>query len=178
MTGLLALLIALGSAATASGKVGIVFIHEHHIARWTTADVMLAAYVADRHWPGAPCQGREQIAWLDTRQARALGLDLDVSEAFAGLSYTDGSCRIAIDHQALEASNPTPDYLCAVIEHEDGHLLGLDHSPDSHNVMYGQLVEEPWVPEDCARAFPAKRMCKYVPSNTPVTITNAVIKAC
>lgn len=172
------LVLIAGGAQTAPAKVGITIIYPHHTARWTDADVKLAAWVADRHWPGAPCQGKEQLAWVNDDQAAELGTELNVSEKFAGLAYSDGSCRIAVDHQALEASNPTPDYLCAVIEHEDGHLLGLDHSPDSHNVMYGDLVDEEWVPDDCARAFPPKRMCRYVPANTPVTVTNAVIKAC
>jgi hypothetical protein len=111
---------------------------------WTPAETTKAIAVADAHWPASPCHGREQITWIKTA----------TTADFAGTAYPD-ECATTIAWNQVAAQDPSPAFLCTVLEHEFGHLAGLGHSPDPNNVMFAVL----WKPTpDCAAALggPAK----------------------
>jgi hypothetical protein len=44
--------------------------------------------------------------------------------------------------------------ICALLEHEFGHLAGMPHSSDPMDVMFEGTV--PWT-QDCTRAFPPRK---------------------
>jgi len=107
---------------------------------WTPAQTAKAIAVADAHWPASPCHGREVITWIKSAPLA------DV----AGLAHPD-FCATTIAWNQVAAEDPSPAFLCTVLEHEFGHLAGLDHSPDPNNVMFAVL----WKPSaDCAAALP------------------------
>jgi Matrixin len=107
---------------------------------WTPAQVTKAITVADAHWPASPCRGREAITWVKSVQ----------SADFAGIAYPD-QCATTIAWNQVAAQDPSPAFLCTVLEHEFGHLAGYEHSKDPDNVMFAIL----WKPSpDCAAALP------------------------
>jgi Matrixin len=107
---------------------------------WTPAQVTKAIAVADAHWPASPCHGRELITWVKS----------EAVADFAGTAYPD-QCATTIAWNQVAAQDPSPAFLCTVIEHEFGHLAGLEHSKDPDSVMFAVL----WKPSaDCAAALP------------------------
>jgi hypothetical protein len=116
-----------------------------HADRWKSSDVQLAMRVADAHWPASACFQAHVIQWLR-------GWELD--ELFQQQGETGatgigevGGCRVWI---AWDRIDPSPAWLCTILEHEFGHNAGAEHSSDPHDVM------NPWqasVAADCGRAF-------------------------
>lgn len=125
-----------------------------HAAHWSLKDTLTAIRIADARWPVSPCHAGETITWV-TSTAAVYG-----PQVYGLADVPD--CRVWINYPLLLHDSPTPDFLCAVLEHEFGHLDGLAHSDNPHSIMYagGGL----FVPYDCAHAFPARRMCRYLPN--------------
>ena len=113
--------------------------------RWRAADVQLALRVADAHWPASPCYEAHLIQWM-----RGDELDqLLAQQADRGATAIGevGSCHVWI---AWDRVDPSPVWLCTILEHEFGHNAGLEHSDDPHNVM------NPWqasIAGACRREF-------------------------
>lgn len=94
------------------------------------------------------------LAWSDPEEAPDLGGDV---VGFAGSAWVvddDGVSRyktgeVLLDGPALRAGGT--DMAAAVLQHELGHLLGLDHVDDTGELMYpysGERVD--WGPGDLA----------------------------
>lgn len=64
-----------------------------------------------------------------------------------------GPCHLSI-HEVEESTGYTPEYVCEVAVHEEGHLHGQDHSPDPANVMYGGVLAPGAVPACVGAAVP------------------------
>lgn len=116
--------------------------------RWKPTDVQLALRVADAHWPASSCFGEHHIAWL-----RGADLDTLFPGEDAGTTAVGdvGGCRVWL---AWDRIDPSPVWLCTIVEHEYGHNAGMEHSSDPHNVM------NPWqasTAPDCERAFAKRR---------------------
>lgn len=114
--------------------------------RWRAADVQLALRVADAHWPDSACFGAHVIQWL-----RGPELDAQFPQEADGATTTGvaeiGGCHVWL---AWDRIDPSPVWLCTILEHEFGHNAGLEHSDDPQNVM------NPWqasIAGDCRRAF-------------------------
>ncbi len=71
-------------------------------------------------------------------------------EDFAATAYPE-QCAVTIAWNAVAAADPSPAFLCTVLEHEFGHLSGLEHSSDSNNVMFATIWKNA---PDCDTAFP------------------------
>lgn len=126
---------------------------------WTQANTLKAIAVAEAHWPGSPCAGREDIRWETESQINAFILTPGVIKAGA-LGTTQAysivpKCLVVVgwdillnmSHYLKVNKNV---YLCTTLEHEFGHLAGYTnakgysegdyvdhaHSPDRHSVMY------------------------------------------
>ncbi len=111
-------------------------------AVWTPAQTVKAITVADAHWPASPCHGRETITWVRSAEMAD----------FAGTAYPQ-QCATTIAWNQVAASDPSPAFLCTVLEHEFGHLAGLEHSSDPNNVMFAIVWKSS---PDCAAAFPGQ----------------------
>jgi hypothetical protein len=137
---------------------------------WTPAQTHKAITVADAHWPTSPCAHRETISWVQS-----------VSMAdFAATAYPT-QCAVTVAWNQVAAANPSPGYMCTILEHEFGHLAGLGHSPDSDNVMYAVVWK---IAPDCAAAFPkhaklpeAGLPAKAARSTKPVRVASAARRA-
>lgn len=133
-------------------------------AHWSVKDTDTAIAVADAHWPGSRCQGIERIDWVTTIP----GPDV--------VGYAEpATCQVEINWQAILTTAPTPDYLCTIIEHEFGHLAGYEHSTNPLDVMYPTVVMPA---HDCAKAFPAKTVCHYLPKYALVKMRPLVERTC
>ena len=70
---------------------------------------------------------------------------------FAATAYPS-QCAVTIAWNAVAAADPSPGFLCTVLEHEFGHLAGLEHSGNPDDVMFATVWK---VAPDCAAALPA-----------------------
>lgn len=111
-------------------------------------DAMLAraTAVASAHWPSSPCRGRESVDW--TPQAR---LDADHPGDGIAADAAPKDCRVRLSEAARDWSGPR---VCALLEHEFGHLAGMAHSSDPTDVMHDGTI--PWT-HDCTRAFAPRK---------------------
>lgn len=107
------------------------------------SDTARSAYrVADAHWPASPCRGREQV--------HLAALHGPAGRATIGPG-NDNSC--AVDLASTPQSGAwTQLMLCAVLEHEFGHLSGSAHSRNPADVMFPST--DGHNAQDCVRAFP------------------------
>jgi hypothetical protein len=94
-------------------------------AVWTPAQTEKAIAVADAHWPASACHGRELINWVTA----------PAMSEFAATAYED-TCTVDIAWNEVADTDRSPGFLCTVLEHEFGHLAGLDHANSSSNVMF------------------------------------------
>lgn len=138
-------------------------VGQAHAQAWSLPDTVKAIAVADAHWPASPCHGHEVIQWTDEATLfRDAHKAYDPQADLYAQAYPDGSCFVQVAWKTVIAWHPSPDYLCALLEHEFGHLAGLGHSTNMHSVMYPDPIDFPWVPHDCAKAFPARQMCRFL----------------
>lgn len=112
-------------------------------AVWTPAQTQNAIAVADAHWPASACHGHEVLNWIT-----ATGM-----AEFAATAYED-TCTVDVAWNEVAKTDRSPGFLCTVLEHEFGHLAGLDHSKDSNNVMFAVIWK---TAPDCAAAFGSQR---------------------
>lgn len=135
------------------------------IAGYSPTDVQKALDVADAHWTPNACAGRTEIR-LVPPAATTTGTHSSVraGAAVLGDAYR-GSCVIEIN----DGTSMTLAMLCTLIQHEQGHLLGLEHTDNPASVMY-PLLQAPTL--DCQQAFPPNY---GLPTPTEATPTTAGI---
>lgn len=138
-----------------------------YAGHWTDRDVSTAILVADAHWPGSRCAGREVLLWR-------LGVQLAVGDGHLA-DALPGTCTVEVawdDVARTAGPDRTAALLCTVLEHEFGHLAGYynpigvvlqdgtvdhTHSPNHRDVMFPATV----VPSHECRAalpIPARRL--------------------
>jgi hypothetical protein len=108
--------------------------------------VARATATARAQWPASPCHGRESVIWVSQSV-------LDAAHGDVGVA-ADALLRPCVVRVTRAARNWSGPRLCALLQHEFGHLSGLRHSDDPANVMFGGTV--PWTPA-CTRAFPPSK---------------------
>lgn len=134
---LLSAVVAVSAQATASATV--------------PEPLQRATHVASDHWPGSPCHGHEVILYRSTA-------DFDArypheSDEIANARDPElPSCTVNVDLGAFRTLGSSAK--CLVLEHEFGHLAGVEHSLDPDSVMYPviDLLYADFT-TDCARAF-------------------------
>jgi hypothetical protein len=110
-----------------------------------------AVAVADAHWPLSPCHGRVSVVSATDEQIVAW-----TGEASAGAGASvDGSCRVFVAWD-LWSARPVRQR-CRLLEHEFGHLAGVDHSLNPASVMFPVILDLGRGSTDCVRAFPERR---------------------
>lgn len=151
----------------------------HATAHWSTHDVQTAIRVADAHWPTSPCAGREVIQSVSEATLKADQAAEGRDGSFAAEAFQDGSCVVRIAWAFAVQNTPTPDYLCTDLEHEFGHLDGLPDTENDHDPMNWAVGDDSWIPWACAHAFPARAMCRYIPTSfVAITTRTAVTRLC
>lgn len=151
-----AVLIALSAPATASAAT-----------YWPAATIAKAIRVADRHWVGSPCSGKEQILWVS---ASTLATDMGDDGSYLA-DAAASTCTVHLDAYAIATSAPyaglvcrgsqtctdavaprrySAPFMCTILMHEFGHLDGLDHSPNPNDVMNALSNR---IADPCAAAF-------------------------
>jgi hypothetical protein len=103
-----------------------------------TGAVMRAAFaIAVDHWGAMPCGGRVDVRWdvLATGTNADAGWSNPFSKWARPLANDD--CEITLS-TAAEWDWPK---LCSVIVHEVGHLRGLDHVGDEHDLMFAVYLQ-------------------------------------
>ena len=113
----------------------------------SAADVQRAYKVADAHWTGSGCQGREQLRWASPGQLAA-GSGGEPGQGLTTMGIArlrDPRCVVWLNRSVTDW---TPYEFCLVIEHEFGHLKGLPHA--ASGVMAPVDAHSP----DCEAAFP------------------------
>src|SRR3954468_1878309 len=116
-----------------------------------SAEVVQRAHrVADAHWTGTGCTGREQLRWATPAQlAAGSGGEPGADLITLGMARPrDPRCVMFLN---ASVSGWTPVELCTVIEHEFGHLKGLGHVPKVDPVMAAIGARS----ADCEAAFAA-----------------------
>lgn len=128
-------------------------------ARAAGGVVAEATSVAAAQWPSSPCHGKEKVLWVPQAV-----LDADhVLRGLAGDALV-ATCTVRVTATARTWSGPR---MCALLQHEFGHLAGRGHSADPHDVMYSGAI--PWT-RACIEAFPPPRArsprwrCRIVPA--------------
>lgn len=112
----------------------------------STDAIEVAARTASAQWPGSKCRGREVVAWVPQ-------VVLDATHAVRGLAgdALRATCTVRVVASARTWPGPR---LCALLQHEFGHLAGRRHTRDPRDVMYEGTI--PWT-MPCTRAFPPSR---------------------
>jgi hypothetical protein len=93
-----------------------------------------------RYWGGTPksCARGVRIAMTTDDP------DFDGDDTYSGYVYDQQLCTMYLNVADSEWP-PTPDSgysWCLIVAHEEGHMLGLDHSDDERNLMYGDGVPD------------------------------------
>lgn len=117
-------------------------------ARATPSDALpaRAIEVASAQWPDSRCRGREAVIWTSQE-----ALDREHPGERLGAVADPPTCSVQLSQEARGFSGPR---LCALLQHEFGHLAGHMHGDDPADVMYHGTI--PWtVP--CTIAFPPPR---------------------
>lgn len=109
-----------------------------------TPELTYAYELANQHWGGPP--------------TACTSIDFEIVPN-GSLGDAEGEATLPEPGEApqpcflyLIRRDAAPNYFeraCAVIRHEDGHLHGLHHSSDPHNIMYPTV---PFVPNQCMEA--------------------------
>jgi hypothetical protein len=98
-----------------------------------------------RYWGGTPASCAQGVRIVKTTDDP----DFDDDDSYSGYVYDDALCTMYLN--VLDSSWPvTPQTgwdWCLIITHEQGHMLGLDHSRDERNIMYGDGVA--WANPEC-----------------------------
>jgi hypothetical protein len=122
-------------------------------------DVVKAKDTASAQWPASPCRGREKVIWVPQ-----VVLDADhVVRGFAADALV-GACAVRVTETARRWSGAR---LCALLQHEFGHLAGRMHTDDQQDIMFSGTL--PWT-RACTEAFPPPRAlsarwkCRVVPA--------------
>lgn len=122
----------------------LLLLATHASAAPFTRELDYAYELANEHWGGPPtdCSSID----FEIVDEGALGEGI---EAWATVAPSDHAipCVLWVVRK-LASPNFFP-RACAVLRHEDGHLHGLEHSSDPHNIMYPSLT---YIPSQCTRA--------------------------
>jgi hypothetical protein len=98
-----------------------------------------------RYWGGTPASCSKGVRLLKTTDDP----DFDDDDSYSGYVYDDALCTMYLN--VLDSTWPVrPETAwdwCLIITHEQGHMLGLDHSRDERNIMYGDGVA--WANPEC-----------------------------
>jgi hypothetical protein len=119
----------------------------------------LATDTAAAQWPESPCRGRERVLWVPQAV-----LDADHAvRGFAGDALV-AACAVRVTDAARRWPGAR---LCALLQHEFGHLAGHAHTDDPGDIMFSGTL--PWT-RACTEAFPPPRArsarwkCRVVPA--------------
>jgi hypothetical protein len=128
----------------------------------SAAQVRQAYEVATGHWQSSSCRGREQLHWASNAQLLVGGgTDPGPGAVVMGEALLHDSRCVAYLNASV--SGWDAETLCVTLEHEFGHLKGLEHSTDPTNVMYPVNARA----ADCEKAFPLPGVPTPEPAPTP-----------
>lgn len=116
------------------------------VARSSGDVAEVAKRTASAQWPDSKCRRREIV----TRVPQAV---LDAEHLASGLAgdALAATCSVRVVASARRWSGPR---LCALLQHEFGHLASRPHTDDPVDVMFEGPI--PWT-KPCTRAFPPPR---------------------
>ena len=127
----------------------------------TSASSQQALAIARAHWPTLACE--PTYLPVAEPELRAMFPKLPDAIGVAGINGAGFSdCRVWIDNDY----DFDPAELCTLAEHELGHLTGLHHSSDPHDLMYPTIG---YVTDDCAALEPQVTQPQPPPASTATT---------
>jgi hypothetical protein len=93
-----------------------------------------------RYWGGTPASCSAGVQIRKTTDDP----DFDDDDSYSGYVYDEERCTMYLNVLDSEwPISPESGYSwCLIITHEQGHMLGLDHSKDQRNIMFADWVAD------------------------------------
>jgi len=102
------------------------------VSQISAGDMQRAVAIAEAHWPANPCTGLTTVTLVDEATATTL---TGVSHRPAGYAYIGsglvGDCRVYL----VACDDLTLAWVCTVLAHELGHVLGHAHTDEPNDLM-------------------------------------------